>query len=590
MVNQLVTRHPVFFATFITCVVALGSAAFLGKFGVVGSDSDDLMRLIQVRDLMAGQSFFDTYQYRLGPDGGTLMHWSRIPDIPLVVLIGFFNMFVSASFAEALAISLWPPMSAGLAFLGLVTGARNLAGPKAVPFAVIVGLATLALYYRFHVGALDHHNLQIAFLLIALGFMTDPSHRFSSFLVAGAAVAVSMAIGAEVYIFVAIICVAVPLLWLVRGQVVSQALSGFGVGFGATSVALFFATTSTAQYLAVYCDAFSSINAAVAGVGGLLLLIASHERMQGSFRWRFLVLLVMGTSTGVLLITASPQCLASPLSTLPNEVKTLWLDLILEARPVLALTDLNPLIPVTYLGAPLLTLVLLLRDIRIGRNPFANLLFAALIGAAIATTLVQVRFSVFAHMFCLFAWVCWALQVYQHSQKYRFKLLPATLVVFVSTQTAWALPAAVYNVTSETKRLDIESSSRCMSAVSMTRLKSLPSGTILARPGLSPLILDQTEHRVLNGNYHRNVNGIEMAVRIFMSNPQSSPDLLREAGVTYLVVCPKGGQDSFLANRAPDGLAAGLLAGKSYSFLEPIEDADTSSAAGDSAKMFRVVF
>jgi len=57
-------------------------AVFGGTFGQIGSDNDDMMRLIQVRDFIAGQSWFDADQHRMGPDG-TAMHWSRVADIPI---------------------------------------------------------------------------------------------------------------------------------------------------------------------------------------------------------------------------------------------------------------------------------------------------------------------------------------------------------------------------------------------------------------------------------------------------------------------------------------------------------------------------
>ncbi len=49
----------------------------------VGADNDDVMRLIEVRDLLGGQGWFDLMQYRLGLGDGTLMHWSRLIDLPL---------------------------------------------------------------------------------------------------------------------------------------------------------------------------------------------------------------------------------------------------------------------------------------------------------------------------------------------------------------------------------------------------------------------------------------------------------------------------------------------------------------------------
>ena len=42
---------------------------------LIGADNDDIMRLVEVRDLLGGQSWFDMMQYRLGLADGTLMHW-----------------------------------------------------------------------------------------------------------------------------------------------------------------------------------------------------------------------------------------------------------------------------------------------------------------------------------------------------------------------------------------------------------------------------------------------------------------------------------------------------------------------------------
>ena len=41
-------------------------------------DPDDVLRMVQVRDLLAGQGWFDLTQHRLdAPVGGVAMHWSR---------------------------------------------------------------------------------------------------------------------------------------------------------------------------------------------------------------------------------------------------------------------------------------------------------------------------------------------------------------------------------------------------------------------------------------------------------------------------------------------------------------------------------
>src|SRR3546814_4337167 len=45
-------------------------------------DPDDALRLVEVRDWMAGQNWFDVTQYRINPPTGGAMHWSRLIDVP----------------------------------------------------------------------------------------------------------------------------------------------------------------------------------------------------------------------------------------------------------------------------------------------------------------------------------------------------------------------------------------------------------------------------------------------------------------------------------------------------------------------------
>ncbi|MDN5929319.1 MAG: hypothetical protein L0I29_19855, partial [Hyphomicrobiales bacterium] len=44
------------------------------------ADNDSLMRMVEVLDFLSGQGWYDLHQYRMGPEGGFLMHWSRFVD------------------------------------------------------------------------------------------------------------------------------------------------------------------------------------------------------------------------------------------------------------------------------------------------------------------------------------------------------------------------------------------------------------------------------------------------------------------------------------------------------------------------------
>src|SRR5882724_847821 len=78
--------------------------------------TDDAMRLVEVRDFLAGQAWFDLTQYRLSPPGGVATHWSRLIDLPLALLIGAGEMLAPSALAERVAVIVWP---AGLLLLYL---------------------------------------------------------------------------------------------------------------------------------------------------------------------------------------------------------------------------------------------------------------------------------------------------------------------------------------------------------------------------------------------------------------------------------------------------------------------------------------
>jgi len=131
---DFIRNHSTFWAGFAMIVIIFILSAIKGEFGKIGNDNDDMMRLVQIRDFLAGQSWFNTDQLRLGLAGGTDMHWSRLPDIPIIILAKVFALFASDEMALMIAYTAWPPLSASILIFAAVKGARfwdaERAGPK----------------------------------------------------------------------------------------------------------------------------------------------------------------------------------------------------------------------------------------------------------------------------------------------------------------------------------------------------------------------------------------------------------------------------------------------------------------------------
>src|SRR5271170_4207553 len=105
----------------------------------------DAMRLVEVRDLLAGQAWFDLHQYRLDPPAGLDMHWTRVLDVPLALLIKSFSLVVPAIEAERITRIVFPMALLFGFYAAVINTASRLAGPAAMmPAAVIAVLTNVA--------------------------------------------------------------------------------------------------------------------------------------------------------------------------------------------------------------------------------------------------------------------------------------------------------------------------------------------------------------------------------------------------------------------------------------------------------------
>jgi len=173
------------------------SSLLAGQPLLASMSTDDFMRMVQVRDFLAGQNWFDLTQHRLDPPNGVVMHWSRLIDDPIAWLVLGLARLVGRAKAEFYTATLWPLLLLlpTMALAGIL--ARRLAGETAAIVAVILVAVSAPSLVHFRPGALDHHGAQILLLLAAAaGAMARGDARLLPML-GGFAAALSLAIGLE---------------------------------------------------------------------------------------------------------------------------------------------------------------------------------------------------------------------------------------------------------------------------------------------------------------------------------------------------------------------------------------------------------
>src|SRR5262249_31835120 len=128
-------------------------------------DGDDAMRLVEVREFLAGRGWFDLHEVRLDPPAGYDTHWSRLVDAGLAGLFIAFRSFAMPDMAEALMRAVWPLLGVLAAMGAGAALAWRIAGRNAALAALVVCACALPAFQHFRPGRIDHHNVQIALAL-----------------------------------------------------------------------------------------------------------------------------------------------------------------------------------------------------------------------------------------------------------------------------------------------------------------------------------------------------------------------------------------------------------------------------------------
>ncbi len=586
---------PVLIAFSLTMAVVLFRFVVVGS-DYVGLDNDDTMRLVQVRDLLAGQPWFDLTQYRLGLDGGTPMHWSRLVDLPIANLIAIFSTFLDASGAEALALTIWPAAMLFAMLFGVALASHHLGGSHAVFGGLLLAALFSIVSNRFAPGAIDHHNVQLALVAIAAGALLDPKLKKASGLVAGVMSALAIAIGAETAPVVGAICASVAILWAARGGSARGAAEGFGLAFAATLGLAFYATVPPGSAGAAVCDAFSASFYLLGTIGGAAVFLAASLASNRTRPQRLAVLGAIGAALALSTIAIAPQCLSAPLSDLDPMLHELWLAHVSEAKSVVAIALSEPASLAAHYLVPLVALGLCGWRIVQRRLPSQHMMLAFWITVALLVALVQVRGAVFANLLAI---PVLALAIgdaraalRKHPSDLRaiatFLILPIIL-----SQMTWTIAASVLKPTtaempavsagsgnasvenvSRRDRQDAERRQACRHPAQMAALAAKHRGVVSAVSNIGDDILRYTPHRVLSAPYHRNQGGMLTQLHIAGAAPDEARAFLDGAGVTLVVVCPGDPETRMMARQYPKGLYAELLAGRIPDYLEPHGSAD----------------
>jgi hypothetical protein len=555
---------------FLAASVTLASPAIKG--GVFDAlSTDDAMRLVEVRDLIGGQGWFELFQYRMDPPGGTSMHWSRLIDAPLAALILLLKPLLGMHGAEAVTLYFWPALLFAIALALTTAIARQMSNSKAQLAAVALAVLSIPALVHFRAGAIDHHNAQIDLLLALVLMTTQIEQSAVKAALGGLMASLSLAIGIEMLPAIAAIGVAVFGLFVWRGAPVARQVGAFGAALAASSLLLAPALLPLSSLTAPVCDAFGGpVLLLTAGGGISLMLMVGIDRYQSSLRMRA----VSGATLAIVLVgsflASFSGCIASPFGHLDPIVISLWVNNIAEAISFARMLQLFPEQVAAYYAFPIMTMGLavmaLIRSCPAER--FRWIVASGALAALIGFGFWQMRglaaaSMVAAPVFAASLTTLWP-RLASGPNLLLVSLVASPFSLDVAGSAAKPLLDAIF------KPQAIGYPSPCRSLSDVASLKGLPKGRVMAPLDLGPAILAETTHEVFAGPYHRNNDGNAALIKLMLAPLPTAQQILADRRVDYVITC-SAAPDANIIKLAPEGLEARLSRGETPEFLEPID-------------------
>lgn len=577
-------------------LLALLATLFVTLVGLRGSDatgianSDDLMRLVEVRDLLAGQDWFDLHQYRLGLEGGTLMHWSRLVDAPIAAIVMAVTALTGdAALGEAAAKIIWPALTLLFAMAALMTAcARTGNAASRLPVAV-VGAIALWTTGAFGPGALDHHNIQIALSLWLLALLVPGSRPVVAHAWAGLVAVLMIAIGMEVMPYVALAGAYVTLRFAL-GVGRPAELRAFGGAIAGSALAVFLATVAPANWGYDACDAFSSFHLVVGATAGLGLVAASFTHGMAA---RVTALAALGVAGIGIVVLAFPHCLANPLAGLDPRLRTFWLEGVIETRSLADLWAEDPFQIVGLYGMALCAFAVSALSVwRAAPLPRGQAVaFASFLAMGIAVTAWQQRGFIFAAGFAILPLGFWIarMRAAMPAKRGLSDSLRLAGAWAVSLNLFWwmagAQAASLFAAapTLQQQAAGVSARDYCYTADLYAPLAAESPGVVLGATDIGAMILLNTHHRAVAGPYHRDTAGNLLLIDAMLSDPDATRTKLAAHGVTLIADCLNGADGFDFIEAAPNGLQAALRSDRLPGWLEPV-----ASTVGKPLVLYRV--
>lgn len=539
--------------------------------GLVFSDPDDALRLMEVRNFLAGQSWFDVSQPRVDPPFGGQMHWSRLVDLPVAGIILAMRPLVGDRMAEVIACATVPVITLAAMCVSLYYTVKRFLGVHRAVLTVALLVTSFPILVQMTPPRIDHHAWQVVTSIGVLAGLLTLDPRKGGW-IAGASMALWVHISGEALPYIAINGAVFGMRYLARPEQEWPRLIRY-VGALTLCSALLLLGTKGIPGLATHCDSMSPPY--------LFPLMAifpamwfGHKMLGDATLVRRVAPSVVGVAAAAAIFLGySPECLHGPFSALDPLVYREWLLAIPEGQPV---WTQDPVTAAIVILPPLLGLAGFIGAALTEKDADKRFDWLSVFGMALGAFVVSImvlRAMGVAHLLALLGnmWIIAWLYPRIAALPKMAQRVPLTVALCILTPFGCAALTGkavqiIGNVPDDTPGRGKSASLHN----DLGALDALPVSTLFAPLDVGPDILLRSKQSVFATGHHRNLDGISKTVRAFLLPPELSRAIIEASHARYLVYMPGLRETQRYAKIAPNGLSAHLAAGKPPEWLVPV--------------------
>jgi hypothetical protein len=564
--------NPALWKVWLVLAVFLVIQALPLIYDQTAQEPDDYVRLLQVRDLLNGQNWFDTRQYRMDPPVGMEMHWVRLVDLPIAAALALFKLILRPDWAETAAMSVVPLGQLYVAML-IARGIMRELGltqSQILPAIAAIPLFPL-LMTNFMPMRIDHHGWQAIGALVATWMLVRGTYR--SALIGGAAAAAWIYISVEAMPLAAIVgaVYAWRYWWYGRREV-----EGFLLGLALTGPALFPLLRPLSDYASAYCDMMSWPHFIAFAASAAVLVLGRFMPGQDSRTGRLLALLPVPLVAAPALLLPLGICAVSPMATLDPLLRDHWFVYLIESAPLWKqhLSSAGMLLATIAVIGFGLRLALAQPQSVEARRKWIDYGVTAVGAGAISLVVMRggINAQLLALPFTALILTCYLPRVRAIGSMPGRVL--ATFLCFLAATPALASGALKWFDGKTAYTLVAHPHLNEDGPCDIRKLRQLPKSHLFATIDRGPEILVRTQHTAIVGGYHRNQKKMIEVFNAFSGPLDQAEAIVKANRADYVMACTGSPDLAAYANFGKDNLADAIFARKLPNWLGTVPGYD----------------